>query len=117
MEWLLPLIIVAIVGFIGPKLTMSNRRKPSGRVVTPAAPADRPERSAPDATQHPLPTVEAAAMPTDLTPARTFRSVPPLPTGSDAPVATPATEAGSDLMRHFDLRQAMLYSEIMTPKF
>lgn len=57
-------------------------------------------------------------MPTDLTPARTLRSVPPLPaTGSDAPVATPATKAGSDLMRHFDLRQAMLYSEIMTPKF
>lgn len=119
MEWLLPLIIVAIVGFIGPKLTMSNRRKPSGRVVTPAAPTALPaEQSEPDATQHSLPPVQSVIKPTDLPSARSHGSVPPLPAnGASEPVATPAAEAGSDLMRHFDLRQAMLYSEIMTPKF
>ena len=118
MEWLLPLIIVAIVGFIGPKLTLSNRRKPSGRVVTPAAPTAHPEQSEPDATRHSLSPVQPVVKPTDLPSARSHGSVPPLPAnGASEPVATPAAEAGSDLMRHFDLRQAMLYSEIMTPKF
>lgn len=119
MEEVLPFLVVAIILISSALQTRRQQRRK--RQAQPAMPPRVPQAPAMD--------VESTAIPaqpevSEVRPKPTAVSRPTAPTSLSAPAqaadalktSTPE-QVQPEVMRHFDLKQAILYSEIMTPKF
>lgn len=119
MEEILPFLVVAIILISSALQTRRQQRRK--QQAQPAMPPRVPQAPAMD--------IEPTAVPvqptvSEIRPKPTAVSRPTVTTSQSAPAqttdalkASASEQVQPEVMRHFDLKQAILYSEIMTPKF
>lgn len=120
MEVILPFLIVAIV--LIPSVLQNRQQQRRKQHAQPTTPSIAPQSPATAVEPSIEPTqAEATAVPSRPIPT-TRRAATSAQSVATQSVDAPKTSATSEpirpeVMRHFDLKQAILYSEIMTPKF
>lgn len=120
MEEVLPLLVVAIILISSALQTRRQQRRK--QQAQPAMPPRIPQAPAMDVEPTAVPTQQPATSEVRLKPTAVPR--PTVTTSLSAPTQAADTlktstpeQVQPEVMRHFDLKQAILYSEIMTPKF
>lgn len=119
MEEVLPFLVVAIILISSALQTQRQQRRK--QQAQPAMPPRVPQPPAMDVEPTAVPT-QPAVSEVRLKPTAVSR--PTVTTSLSTPAQAPDALQTStpervqpEMMRHFDLKQAILYSEIMTPKF
>lgn len=118
MEEVLPLLVVAIILISSALQTRRQQRRkqqaqPAMPPRVPQAPVDIEPTAVPA-----QPTVsEVRPKPTAVSRPTVTTSLSTPAQAADTLQTSPPEQVQPEVMRHFDLKQAILYSEIMTPKF